>query len=130
MAARSVTRLRIRKMPSDPRLLEAAEYIERSLSGKITRQDIALRINLSKSYVGEYFKTNAGVSLSIYITRAKLERAQLLLKTSFLSVKEISYAVGFRHESNFDRAFKHNVGISPLAYRSRFSRRTLPKARK
>ncbi len=128
MTARSVTRLRVRKIPSDPRLLEAVEYIERNLPGKITRQDIALRINLSKSYVGEYFKTNAGVSLSTYITRAKLERAQHLLKTSFLSIKEISYAAGFRHESNFDRAFKHKVGISPLAYRSRFSRRTFPKA--
>lgn len=130
MAAPSRTKLILGRMAHDARLLEAAEYIDRNLSRKIARRDIALRVNLSESYIGEYFKTNSGVGLSTYIKMARLEEAQRLLKTSFLSIKEISYSAGFRHESNFDRAFKRRFGISPLVYRNRFQRRSLPRAHK
>jgi YesN/AraC family two-component response regulator len=50
----------MRRIVQNARLLEAAEYIDKNLSRRISRRDIALRINMSESYIGEYFKTNSG----------------------------------------------------------------------
>lgn len=129
MAGPSETRMIMKKVGHDARLIEAAEYIRKNVLGNISRRDIALRLNLSESYVGEYFRTHAGIGLSIYITTVRLMRARRLLRTTFLSVKEISYAVGYAHESNFDRAFKRRFGVSPLAYRKRVQRSRLSRTR-
>jgi two-component system, response regulator YesN len=106
----------------DVRILEAIDYIRRNLSKKTTQRDIACRINLSEYYIGEYFKSHTGIGLSVFMKAERFERAKCLLTTSFMSVKEISYAVGFGHAANFDRAFKKKSGISPSAYRKKFQR--------
>jgi two-component system response regulator YesN len=128
MAPPLETKRIMRRIVQNARLLKAAEYIDKNLSRRISRRDIALRINMSESYIGEYFKTNSGVSLSAYIKTARLKKAQRLLRTTFLSIKEISYAVGFKYEPNFDRAFKRRFGVSPLAYRRHSQRNGLRKA--
>ena len=107
----------------DARLRAVVAYIGDNLSGKLTRKEVACQVGLSESYIGEYFKTCSGVNFAVYIRLARLAKARELLRTSFLSVKEISHSVGFTQESNFDRAFKHISGMSPLAYRRRFWRR-------
>ena len=45
--------------------------------------------------------------------------AVALLKNSTLSIKEISFNVGYQESSAFSKAFKHWFGISPTAYRQR-----------
>lgn len=107
----------------DARLRTVVAYIGDNLSGKLTRKEVARQVGLRESYIAEYFKACSGLSLRAYIRLARLAKARDLLRTSFLSVKEISSAVGFTQESNFDRAFKHMSGMSPLAYRRRFRRR-------
>lgn len=106
----------------DIRILEAADYVRKNLSTKITQRDIARRLNLSEYYIGEYFKSHAGIGLSVFMKAERLEKAKHLLTTSFMSVKEISCAVGFGHAANFNRAFKKELGLSPLAYRKKFQR--------
>ena len=45
--------------------------------------------------------------------------AVALLKNSTLSVKEISFKVGYQESSAFSKAFKHWFGVSPSVYRQR-----------
>jgi two-component system response regulator YesN len=47
----------------------------------------------------------------------KMARAQELLETDRFSVKEIAYALGYKHPNDFSRAFKHFVGKSPKSCR-------------
>ncbi len=42
---------------------------------------------------------------------------QELLETDRFSVKEIAYALGYKHPNDFSRAFKHFVGKSPKSCR-------------
>jgi AraC-like DNA-binding protein len=39
------------------------------------------------------------------------------LRTSDLSMQEISRLVGYRHQSHFSRAFLRHTGSSPLKFR-------------
>ncbi len=47
-----------------------------------------------------------------------MEEAQLLLSTTFLSIKEIMNRVGIADNSHFAHEFKKFVGLTPTIYRN------------
>ena len=52
-----------------------------------------------------------------YINQKKVEKAQLLLITDNMTVKEIAYSLGFNDHSYFIRFFKKVTGLTPNQYR-------------
>ncbi|PKL09139.1 MAG: hypothetical protein CVV51_05275 [Spirochaetae bacterium HGW-Spirochaetae-7] len=64
------------------------------------------------------FKERAGCPLFEFINRQRVKRACALLKTSDLSIIDISQAVGYNNLSFFNRYFLRIVGVSPRAWRS------------
>jgi AraC-like DNA-binding protein len=52
-----------------------------------------------------------------YVLRARIERAQELLRMTGLSVAEIAAAVGFAGQSHFCTAFSRETGVTPTRYR-------------
>ncbi|HPG86673.1 MAG TPA: helix-turn-helix transcriptional regulator, partial [Spirochaetales bacterium] len=64
------------------------------------------------------FKERAGCPLFEFINRQRVARACALLKSSDLSIIEISEAVGYNSLSFFNRYFLRIVGLSPREYRS------------
>lgn len=82
-----------------------------------TVPDLAASVNLSPSRLRHLFKVNAGISLRRYLERIRMERAEVLLMTTFLSVKQIAAACGYRSSASLVRAFRQAVGQSPGKYR-------------
>jgi AraC-like DNA-binding protein len=82
--------------------------------------DLARRVNLSSSRLGHLFKTQVGLSLSVFLANQRLERAAHLLQETEMRIKEITYRVGYGHEPSFNRAFKKRFEHSPLSYRKRY----------
>ena len=54
-----------------------------------------------------------------YVIKKKVSRAQLLLMTEEISVKEAAYRLGFNDHSYFIRQFRKVTGVTPLEYRTR-----------
>lgn len=79
--------------------------------------EIARAVNLSSSRLRHLFKSNVGCSLRSYVRQIRLKRADTLLRTTFLSVKEIAAATGANNESHFVRSFKKEYGNPPARYR-------------
>jgi AraC-like DNA-binding protein len=50
--------------------------------------------------------------------KLRLERAELLLGTTELSVSEVCLQTGFNNISFFIRSFKKSYGMTPLQYRN------------
>jgi len=50
------------------------------------------------------------------IRRMRLQRAAVLLREKVGLVKEVAYAVGFKSESHFHKAFREVYGVTPSAY--------------
>lgn len=50
-----------------------------------------------------------------------MQKAQSLLVSGTLSVKQIAFEIGFDDYSYFNRLFKKHVGIPPLKYRNLYS---------
>ena len=55
-----------------------------------------------------------------YLQTLRLSSARALLEAGDLSVEAIANQVGYADASSFSRLFRHELGISPGAYRQRF----------
>ncbi|MNL81108.1 HTH-type transcriptional activator Btr [compost metagenome] len=72
---------------------------------------------MNPSYLSTLFHKHMGMTLSRFITVKRLHYAKKLLRESSLSVTDIAYLSGFNHHTYFNRMFKKQEQISPLAYR-------------
>ncbi|MGM9791324.1 MAG: helix-turn-helix domain-containing protein [Candidatus Cryptobacteroides sp.] len=76
---------------------------------------------LSTRYFSTLIKTRSGVTPSELIAKATLSEVKSLLLDPSMSVKEISYIMGFPSPSFFGRWFKHYEGVSPAKFRKNAS---------
>lgn len=96
---------------------EILTYISEHYSTNLTLGEIANKFHMSYKYFSRYFKNTFHSTLSEYIMKLRMERAELLLSTTELAITEISMQTGFNNISFFIRCFKKTYGCSPLQYR-------------
>ena len=80
-------------------------------------QFYADELHLSTQYLSSFLKQNTGKSTLQWIDHVLVLHAKTLLKSSSLSIKEISHELEFTDTSVFCRYFKRNTGRSPRLYR-------------
>jgi two-component system response regulator YesN len=96
---------------------QALDYIQENFRQTIELDDLASHLGISVSYVSKLLRKNAGKSFSEILTDLRLEKAKEQLADVSLSVKEITFDVGFNSQHYFARLFKKHVGCSPSDYR-------------
>ncbi|MDE6945286.1 MAG: helix-turn-helix transcriptional regulator, partial [Lachnospiraceae bacterium] len=74
---------------------------------------------LNVSYLSKLFKQETGQTIKSYVTAARMDTAQNLLKYSDLSYFEISAALGYSSQSAFTYAFRKFTGMTPGKYREK-----------
>ena len=104
----------------DKRVEKIIQMMREDVRGELSLTDFAQSVNLSVWRLCHIFKSDVGMPPIRYLRLLRMERAKVLLESSFLSVKEIAYQVGLNDESHFVRDFKSTYGYSPALYRSRF----------
>ncbi len=97
---------------------QIASYIQHHLAEKLTLEQVAREVHLSKSYLCRILKEELGCTFTEYTNRLRIERSKNYLYRSNLSLAEIACAVGFDDQSYFTRIFKRMVGMPPGKYRS------------
>lgn len=75
--------------------------------------------HLSVSRFSHVFKDVMGVSPREYINNAKLEKAALLLVSTYLRISEIAQKTGYHDQNHFTKVFKQKTGWTPTQYRIR-----------
>ncbi|PWT88776.1 MAG: hypothetical protein C5B55_12535 [Blastocatellia bacterium] len=104
----------------DRRIVAIREKIEREASLSLSIAALGMSVGLSASRLRHLFKHETGETLSQYIKEERLKRGEFLLRTTYLSVKEIATQVGMGSGPYFARQFKTRFGTSPTTYRLRF----------
>jgi AraC family transcriptional regulator of arabinose operon len=102
----------------DPRIQVLISTIQDKPSSRFDIQDLARLANISASRLRHLFKSQTGLSPAQYIKQVRMAQAAALLRTTFLSVKEIMNNVGIHNESYFSREFRNVHGLPPGQYRA------------
>lgn len=76
-------------------------------------------LGMSKSQLYRKLKSLTGMSAKELLIHMRLQKAELLLKSSNLNVSEVAYKTGFSTPSYFTRLFHRTYEMSPTEYRQR-----------
>jgi AraC-like DNA-binding protein len=80
---------------------------------------LAAIAGLSPAAFSRSFRRHTGMSPVQYVNRLRINLAcQLLMSEEDRSVTDICYEVGFNNQSNFNRQFLAQKGMSPSRFRS------------
>lgn len=97
----------------DHRIQLAIALMESNLNRPISLAKLARTAGLSSSRFRHKFKSEIGVTPTIYLHNIRLEAARTLLAGNSLSVKEVRAAIGIRSDSYFTHQFKKAYGETP-----------------
>ena len=118
--ARFLSQARPRLWTKDERIMRTLRYIGTHLYEHIDMDALATVACVAKSYLIRLFTSALHVSPIRYVNRKKIERAQLLLMTEPIQVKEVAFRLGFDDHSYFIRLFRQTTGLTPNEYRRRY----------
>ena len=101
----------------DGRIQKALLYIQKNIYEPINIEQLSEISCLSKDHFIRLFKKEMGSTPIQYITQKKMEKAQLILVTQDISIKNIAYMLGYDDHSYFIRIFKKTIGETPQEYK-------------
>ncbi len=80
----------------------------------------AEKLNITSKYLSIITKRVSGKSPMRWITNSVMEDSFQLLKSTDLSIKEISNRMGFPNPSFFGQYFREQTGKTPMSYRTEY----------
>jgi transcriptional regulator GlxA family with amidase domain len=110
------------KEHEDEQIKKAQEFIESNYQDKITVEQLASMLAVSRRNLERRFKKATANTVVEYIQRVKVEAAKMSLETSMENVSEIMYKVGYTDTKAFRTTFKKITGLSPIQYRNKYNR--------
>ncbi|MFD3001899.1 GlxA family transcriptional regulator [Pontibacter toksunensis] len=116
------------KEHDDEQVMVAQEFIEQHLQDRITVDQLADMLALSRRNLERRFKKATANSIVEYMQRVKMEAAKLSLERTRENVTEVMYHVGYSDAKAFRTTFKRITGLSPLQYRSKYNRELVEEA--
>ena len=79
--------------------------------------EVCDELRLSNRQIVRMFKREQGVTPHDYYVKLKMSQAKRYLKSTQMSVKDISYLLGFCDPYHFSKSFKLHTSVSPTQYR-------------
>lgn len=102
---------------ADSRIQKTVTHISHHLSEELSLDELASMACMSKDHFIRMFRQATGQTPTAYIISRRMEKAELLLVTTNMPIKQLAVEVGYRDSSYFNRLFHKYVGLSPVLYR-------------
>ena len=93
-------------------------YINTNLTKKLQISSIASHFHFSEKHIRTIFKQESNCTPKEYIINRKLEQVYLLLRSSPLTIEELSEKYSFPSSSLLIKYFKQKYGVSPHKIRT------------
>ena len=101
----------------NPTIYKTLRYIDREYLNLKTVGQISHFLSYSEYYLSHLFKEKMGITIKQYLTKKKIAHSCELLKTTDLSIEQISEKLMFSSSHSFRRQFKELTGMSPNEYK-------------
>jgi transcriptional regulator GlxA family with amidase domain len=106
----------------DEEILRSQEYIEANYPSKITVDELASQLHLTRRTFERRFKKCTHCSVIEYLQKVRIEASKKELEASRKSIDEIILEVGYSDPQTFRDIFKRVTGTTPVEYKHRYSR--------
>lgn len=93
------------------------DFLHNNYMNEITATDITEHLEISYDYSNVVFKRITGFTIMNYLNNIRIARAKELIKSTSLSIQEISNIVGIKDPHYFSKKFKALEGVSPSQYK-------------
>jgi AraC-like DNA-binding protein len=100
----------------DPAVGRTIALIHQRFAEALTLDELAREAGVSKTVLGERFKSLLGQSPMQYCAYWRMYAAADMLRNNRQSATRVAYSVGFNSEAAFTRAFKREFGLPPAAW--------------
>ena len=107
---------------NDDRIQKVLSYIRKNIYKTIDIDSLAAISCLSKDHFIRLFRKEVNNTPLQYINQKKIEKAQLILITDSMPIKNISYLLAYEDHSYFNRLFKKLTGVTPQQYSDRYKK--------
>ncbi|HEY4200171.1 MAG TPA: AraC family transcriptional regulator [Devosiaceae bacterium] len=107
---------------NDPHVGKALSEMHAAPERDWTIEELARLVGLSRSPLAARFAELVGIPPMQYLAKWRMQSAAALLSGGHESIAVIADQVGYASVEGFSRAFSKMVGMSPSAWRQRFSR--------
>jgi len=97
-------------------LVKALAFIDGNFARQIQLSDAADAASVSPAYLSRLFGEHTSSSFVDYLTVMRIERAERLIRENRMSIKEVSFSVGYLDPNYFSKIFRKIVGVSPTMY--------------
>jgi transcriptional regulator GlxA family with amidase domain len=108
-------------------LRRARDLMDREYARDLDVPALAREAHASRAHFIRSFKLAFGETPHRYLLQRRIERAKELLRSSGMSVTDVSIEVGFRSLGSFSGAFHTLVGESPRDYARRWRAAGAPR---
>ncbi|HVY76040.1 MAG TPA: helix-turn-helix domain-containing protein [Puia sp.] len=108
------------KSHGDELIGRAQAYIEENIDAKISFEDLALSLAISRRNFDRRFIKATGNTPVEYLQRVKVEAAKRELEQGRKTVFEVMNDVGYTDDKAFREVFKKITGLSPMDYRNKY----------
>lgn len=96
---------------------QAMEYMGSHYpSPDLTVAEIAAHLELSEGHLSHLFRRETDYTVLTYLTRLRIHKAMIMLRTENRKIYEVAEAVGYRDIAYFSTTFKKIVGLTPSEY--------------
>ena len=98
---------------------KAKKYIRENFQKELTLDEVSKIVDISPYYFSKLFKQETGENFIEYLTKIRMKNAEMLLRDSHYSIKEVCIMSGYGDPNYFRRIFKKYEGVTPSEYRER-----------
>ena len=106
-----------------PWLERAREQVHDEFARRLSLETLARTAGVHRVHLARAFRNHFGCTVGTYIRQRRLEFACRELVATPAPLSEIALSAGFADQSHFTNTFRHRIGMTPSAFRSRFARR-------
>ncbi|GIO45144.1 helix-turn-helix domain-containing protein [Paenibacillus apis] len=96
---------------------EVLDYLEAQSFRPIPLEEAARQAHMSVYHFSRTFKSTTGMSLTAYLNRIRIDKAEELIRTTELTMLDIALECGFTNVRTFNRAFRQFRGRAPSSLR-------------
>ena len=98
-------------------IVRAQQYIREHLHEKLTIEQVARIVYLSRAQFAKRFHQETGQTFNTFLTQCRLERARIMLKETDFTLAYICRVLGYRSPTYFHGLFIKHYSVAPLEYR-------------